>query len=254
MVDVEATLAIARKLMQHRDMWEYACGYFHKKTDTQRMHELPICFEVGNQLFREGILVQGRLGTKAQFHAPVLSLGEHLHYKNQTLWLRLDSEDLSKTTEETVADTTYVIRKKMAEQPLLLPPHDRFLKRISQDRLALAEQNKQWLQQNKSDLTAICDHYQQYKYPPVPERDIDAALYDIGFPSPRDGFLFKKFHTAKPAQKAKLLDDISNEPYHSLALRILGRHFPDVLSSDQRTEFNDYVKCHHQISKSLARY
>lgn len=241
MVDVEATLALARQLFQHRDTWDYACGYFNKKVDMQRIEQLPVLFETEKHLFREGILLQGRFGIKAKYHAPVLSLGQHLHYKNQTLWLRLDAENLTQTLANNVADTTYVIRKKLAEQEFILPPHERFMKHLDADRLALAIENKAWLQQNPKILQAICDYYQHYKYPAVPERDADAALYDIGFPTSRDEFLFKEFHKAKPAQKAKLLDEITQEPYHTLALRILGRHFPDALSQEHRTQFDEYL-------------
>ena len=126
LVDVEATLALARKFIQDRNMWDYLIGYFDKDSDARRMAQLTTCC-INQQLFQEALMINGKFGSSCHYQAPVLYLGQHLHYKNQSLWLRLDTENLSLTTTENIPPTTYVIRKKMGEGELLLPFATRFL-------------------------------------------------------------------------------------------------------------------------------
>src|SRR3990167_3478683 len=109
MVDVEITVALAQKLAQHAKMWEFLRGYFQKNTDHERLTQLPFSLPIAEHQFQEGLLISGKLGTAAQFQAPVMSLGQHHHYRNQTLWLRLDDENLMKTENPSIAETTFVI-------------------------------------------------------------------------------------------------------------------------------------------------
>ena len=88
MADVVATLALARLLRQEREMWGYLCGYFDKKTDLERLAKLT----------SHALLVDGSFGAEKFYQRPVLGLGMHNHYKNQSLWLQLDSPRLVETT------------------------------------------------------------------------------------------------------------------------------------------------------------
>jgi len=97
MVDVEVTLALAKRLYQEQQMWHYLCDYFSKQKDTRRLSKI-----------NHGIAVDGKIGSKNNFMAPILSIGGHNVYSNQTLWLRLDDEQL----QETAPDEIFVIRKK----------------------------------------------------------------------------------------------------------------------------------------------
>jgi len=47
MVDVAATVELARRFYKKKKMWQYLEGYFDKETDAYRMQELPIAFQSG---------------------------------------------------------------------------------------------------------------------------------------------------------------------------------------------------------------
>ena len=65
MIDVLATLALARKLSLNHSMWEYCLGYFNKWEDGKRLQGL-----------KEGLCVNLSFGAEAQYLAPVfLSVG-----------------------------------------------------------------------------------------------------------------------------------------------------------------------------------
>lgn len=229
MVDVEATLALARKLQESETLWDFSCAYFHKETDLSRL----------NKLSGEAILIQGKIGSRDNYLAPVLSLGQHYHYKNQTLWLRLDREELSKTTSDTIRENTYVLRKKPGEDPILLPIQDRYLEKISQSRRELAEENKRWLAANPELLREIQEYHRNFVYPPVPNIDVDAALYEIGFPSREEEGLFLQFHAASPKDKLTIAERIPNKKRQSQAYRILARFYPEYLGEKELMLFEE---------------
>lgn len=231
MVDVEVTLALAKQLYEERDMWDYLCGYFSKQKETERLAKIS-----------NGVMVDGKVGHKNSFVAPILRLGPHHIYKNQTLWLRLDDEQLSLTTTETIADSTFVIRKKGGETPIILPDQERFRKKISENRLAIATKNQDFLDHNKTLFKAICEYHQNYTYPEVDNVDPDAALYQIPFPSREEEALFQQFHRAAPKQKQEIMALFPNPIRQEQALRILGRHYPQALNNDNKILFNDYLQ------------
>lgn len=230
MVDIEATIALARRFYQNKKMWQYAIGYFDKKTDQQRMQPLS-----------EALIVNGILGARNQYIAPGLNLGQHQHYHNQTLWLRLDLPDLQNTTPDNIAETTRIIKKKPAEQFLVLPPQPRFLEKISAERQAIMQENLAWLKANPKLHEAIIHFHQHDTYPIVDNLDASAALYDAPFPSPFEMDLFRQFHAAPAQEKMSIAASFPNALHQTLALRIVGRHFPDVLSDQQAKQFEAYL-------------
>ncbi len=231
MVDTEATLALARKFHQHSDMWHYVTGYFNKQEDLMRMSQLRQ---------NQALLLHSKLGAKNYFQAPVLYLGQHEIYKNQSLWLRLDNEKLQKTTAENIAENVYVITKRTAEEKIILPPKDRFLKYLTPERLKLAEENLNWLRDNPNLQQLIADHYLNFTYPKVENIDAAAALYEIGFPSPQEQKLFADFHRAPIKDKERVLSRFTHPVYRELALRILGRNYYSQISENLQKEFDDY--------------
>ena len=234
MVDVEATLALAKKLKTNTKMWDYACGYFHKQTDIERGDRLPIAYETADRLFRDGLIVNAKFGAANNFIAPVMSLGQHKHYKNQTLWLRLDVDNID--------ENSYVIHKKMGEQQILLPPEERYCQKITADRLKLANENKQRLTKNDKLLFALADYHQNYKYPVVPNVDIDADLYNQPFPTPYEDKQYRDFLAAKLTDKLTAAHKLSKPTRREQALRIMGRHYPHLLSEQEQADFNEYCE------------
>jgi exodeoxyribonuclease-1 len=232
MVDVEVTLALAKKLSEEREMWDYVSGHFNKKIDQDRLQKLEQ---------DEALMVLGRFGSEKKFQSIVLSLGKHYHYSNQLLWLRLDEKDFSKETQQTIVQSTYVTQKKLGEPGFLLPLKDRFIQHIDTERLTLAKKNKQWLYENPAIFKHLSDYYRGYQYPVYPETDIDASLYLNGFWSREEESFCKLFHAASSEEKARLVDAMKNPKLFTLALRILGRNFPDILSAKQAEQFSQHL-------------
>lgn len=234
MVDVEVTLELARCLLQEREMWDYLQGYFKKDLDNPRMQALQ----------RDtALLVNGKLGSQLQYQCPVLFLGNHVHYTNQTIWLRLDNAELADTTEDTIATNTWSINKKAGEPNFILPCKERFLIHLSHERLLQTEKNRRWLQQNPLLLEKIAVYHRNYTYPIYPATDIDARLYLNGFWSAQEENICRRFHLATPKEKAKLTEEITHSGLQTLALRIIGRNFPELLNSKQVEQFAAYLAC-----------
>lgn len=232
MVDVEATLTLAQRFFAERKMWDYVTGYFNKKTDQERTQET----------FPEGLMVYGKIGAANYYQCPVLFLGNHNHYKNQTRWLRLDTPELATTTEETIATTTKSFNKKWGEPGFILPNKERFLQHLSSERQAIAETNRQWLKQNPELFKKITEYHCNYTYPSFPNTDIDAGLYLNGFWSDADNGFCRRFHAVHPEEKSAMIEKATNVKLKALAIRVLGRHYPDALKENQAEQFNEYMQ------------
>lgn len=242
MVDVEATLALAKCFKQAADMWTYITGYFNKQIDQTRFQQLPQTIIVEDYHLRYGLLFEGILGAKQNFLVPVLCLGEHTIYKNQMLWLRLDTETLSQINADNFQEHLWVIRKKWGEPGFVLPPKDRFLNPLSPERLAISEANTNWLKQNSSLLSKIIQHYRQDTYTTFPDTDAEASLYLNGFWSAEEMAFCKRFHETNDADKPSLLNQVKNPLLKTLCLRLIARNFPDSLSSEQMHTYLEYAK------------
>lgn len=245
MVDVEVTLALARVFFQVRDMWDYVTSYFTKQTDQQRIQQLPADINHATTTHHEGLMLYGKFGANNLYQAPVLHLGTSIPYKNQSLWLRLDTENLDKTTIDTIADTTWTIRKKTGEPGFILPLKERFISHLSPERQTLAQTNKQWLKDNPIIFKHIIDYYCQYTYPVISNVDMEASLYINSFWSDDENAFCRRFNQAKPIDKVAMTDNIRSPRLKNLAIRILGRNYPELLSPSQQTAFAEYTQQLH---------
>lgn len=237
LVDVKATLELSKQLSKEIEMWRYLLGFFNKKTDSERLAKLTNGLLHHNQ----ALWIDGSVGAKHNFQCPVLCLGQHRHYQNQTLWLRLDKPELVETTANHIPETTWVYRKKLGETGILLPTSDRFMQQLSPERQAIMTANKSWLKANLPLFNAIVDYYLEYKYPTVERLDVDAALYETGFPTPYEEQLCQSFHRATPQEKAKLIDQFQNPNMRERAIRVMGRHFREYLPDKYLSQFEDYL-------------
>ena len=236
--DACATVELARRLSTHRRMWEYLCGFFHKPSDIRRMEKLPpvLTSAYGNHC--KALMIATEFGPNQQYQAPVLSLGPSIPYKNQTLWLRLDLPDLRNADEENVEDATWVLRKKAGETGLLLPPLDRYWNLMDTSRKEAVRENLEWIRSNPSALETIVDFHRNYRYPEVPELDVDAALYVQEFPSRREESLLRQFHAASVAERFLLVERFPRQTHRHLAERLLLRNYPDQLPDDWNRRFS----------------
>lgn len=233
MVDVEATITLAKQLAKEPEMWDYVCGNFDKKIEQARFKKINT---------DSALMVLGQFGFKQSYQSQVLPLGEHVHYKNQLLFLRLDDKDFSTATKENILESTFVVKKKLGEAGFLFPLTERYAFRLDRERLALANSNKQWFRDNNALLSVVSDYYRHYKYPVVPDIDVDASLYVSGFWTRAEELFCEEFHAAKPAQKSNMIESVKNTNLSLLATRILGRHFPDALNAAQAEYFENYIK------------
>lgn len=229
MVDVEATLGLAKKLSGFKDVWEYILGYFSKNDDSSRIEKLPVAFESQFGRHRMGLMVNSDLGYAGSHHAPVLQLGGSIPYKNQTLWLRLDLPEISSSTLDNVHETTRVARKRLGEPGFMLPPSDRFLKNVSDERMKIASDNIKWLKANPEIFTAIINYHANFRYPEVPNVDADAALYVNGFISKQTEELGRRFIHADYPSKISMLKEFREKTSAQIAKRILFRNYPESL-------------------------
>lgn len=249
LVDVEVTLALARRLYAEGEMWNYLKDSFDKKIDVSRMPNLNLAFTVSDIDYPEALLVNGKLGFARNFIAPVLGLGQHNYYKNQTLWLRLDLRELQTVQADNIHDATFVIRKRAGEAELLLPTNPRFIDKVSEERQNIAEDNKKWLQAHPELLQKIVDYHREFQYPEITNVDADAALYQIGFPNSQEESLMRQFHQADIQGKIEIATRFTHPVRRGLALRLLSRNFYNDIAASDRAEFDDYVL---QIAKGKA--
>lgn len=240
MVDVRATVGLAKKLKQQEKMWNYTLDYFDKAIDATRQQKLDYAFS--DTSFKQGILVNSNLGYRNNFQSFALCLGQHRHYKNQFCWLRLDLPELLLCDLGSITDNTWVIKKKLAEAPFALPTHERFLKYFDADKQTIIENNKVFLKQNPNILKTISDYYLDYKYPLVAKADADSVLYQIGFPSRKAEKLQRDFHQADVNDKLQLIDQFDNTETRELATRVLFRNYPESLDKKLKSAFADYKK------------
>jgi len=233
MSDAEAACALARRLMSEKKMWDYLSGSFHKTTDVLRTDNIPPVFESADGDHRHAVMVSGDFGTGSMFQAPVLSLGNSIPYTNQTLWLRLDLPELTHTSDDNIDDNTWVVRKKMGEPGILLPPLPRYREKLGEARWSLALRNIEWLQSRPSLFREIVRFHRDFRYPPVPDLDADAALYEIGFFTKNDLNLCHRFHEGAIEERIRTLNRFPKKTLRELALRILLRNYhrrlPDEL-------------------------
>jgi exodeoxyribonuclease-1 len=232
MVDVAATVAMARRLAAEADMWHYLAASFSKTMDQERMDRLPEAVSAASGSHPMGILIATVFGSEAGFMAPVLGLGQSIPYRNQTLWLRLDRADLRETTADTIEETSWVIRKKAGEPGILLPFLDRYRRRMPEGSRRIAADNLQWLTSNPSIFQEIVRYHRHYTYPDVPNVDVDGALYINGFPSPRDQGLCREFHSGDNASRRKLVNSFDGAGLRELAGRVIIRNWPELISGD----------------------
>ncbi len=232
LVDVIACVELAKKLKAFPEMWDYLIGYFDKNVENARLSKLPVAIEPA---FRQALLTNMSCGKKNLFQWPVLGLGPHNSYHNQTLWLRLDNEDF---TQLKSPEDAWAFTKKAAETGFLLPPKERFLTHLSEERSELAKHNIEFLHDNPKFLRQIQEHFCNFTYPEHKGVDVDSGLYINGFPTRAEDQLCTQFHQSSPEEKHKLLQAIKNKNLHTRALRVLARNFPNVLSNEEKLLFD----------------
>ena len=256
MVDTEATLELARRLRTESKMWQYLEGYFEKDTDRKRIEKIPISFQSIAGTNRIALMINNEYGSANQYQVPVLLIGNSIPYKNQTLWLRLDNPKLheiqatdiptetsSSEQKERFSKNSWVIRKKYGEPAIVLSPEQRYWNHLSEERQALVEQNKDWLQSHTTIFNQIIQYHCEYQYPKTPDLDIEAALYQNDFLSKKEQAISRQFHAASVSEKIPIVNQFADIEQRQLASRLLCRNYPDNnLPPHLTKDFEDYLR------------
>ena len=241
-VDVAATVELARRFFKNQKMWNYLMGYFEKETDVHRIADIPATFQSALGEHRRGLMVSSEYGPRQMYQIPVLSIGNSIPYSNQTLWLRLDLPELRETKVDSMAETTWIVRKRYGEPGILLPPNQRYMKFLDDERKSVVAENLTWLQSNPAKFQQIANYHRGYTYPFIPNLDPDAALYQIGFFTRSDEKLFKEFQTAALEEKEAIAKRLKSQDARTLSVRLLCRNYPQQISPDLAAEFEAYLR------------
>ena len=241
LADVLATVELARRLSTHQAMWNYLLGCFHKETDRSRAEELPLALAGSLGNCRKGVMISSEYGPERNYQVPVIYIGDSIPYQNQTLWLRLDLPELRRSSPASIPETSWVVRKRLGEPPILLPPYPRYW-RLLGERQETAVENLGWLESQPDLFREIEQYHRAYSYPEIPDLDVDAVLYQMGFLSAREQDACRLFHEALPNERAKVLDRFPTDVTRALAERIICRNFPDLAPKKVKRNFAKYMQ------------
>ena len=231
MADVEALVALSRRFSERTEVWNYALGFFDKQTDLARTAAIPRTCRIGDRTFRKALMVSAAFGPDAGYMAPVLHIGAAAAYGNQQLWIRLDRPESQTIDPDTGHFAWFVIRKKPADQWLLLPEHDRFSARLPGASKETADAVLAAFQKDPDRFFDTVQAHLAYVYPFVPDMDKDADLYQAGFFSPKEKKDIARFHGAAPFENlddgrmARLVASLDTPRVQALAARILMRNY-----------------------------
>lgn len=242
LVDVEATVALARIFIKEEKMWRYLHEFFDKALDQARVRKLPQSFQSDQGIHTLGLFHANSLGFDMNYMAPVIYIGDSSPYKNQSLWLRLDMPESRSATKESIADTTRVFRKRFGEPGFILPPQDRFWKLLGEKRNHEISENIKWFKEHPSMFREIILFHREFRYPLIPDIDPDAALYQNGFLSKEDQAMCREFHKAPFEKKRESIRGLKDRTTRKLAERVLFRNFPEKIPVTPDAEYHTYLK------------
>lgn len=254
MSDVEAVLALASAFSGQKKIWDYVCGFFDKAVDNQRINGVEKHFKLQGASFKVGLMVSTSFGSKVNYIAPVVHVGSSLPYKNQSLWIRMDIDQLFEKSEESEIYNLFVLRKRPADQLIVLPALDRFWGRLLPLSVETYQANLAAIQANPELFFNTIEHHRAYEYPEVPDLDVDASLYQSGFFSQREKKEIALFHNHDFGENSTVCDSFDNGRVKVLAQRILSRnqegggevtgeyaaHMRGLIASEPQGQINGY--------------
>ncbi len=241
MSDVESVVALAREFIKHGDIWTYVQSFFDKNADLKRINSLGDAKISKAYKMDMALMVSVSFGAEYGYMAPVVHVGGSFPYKNQSLWLRLDKEGLFEQVDDTqgIYDLN-TIRKKPGDQLFILPVLDRFWERLSPASQKECVVNLDIIKQNRSSFNKAVDFHRNFKYPFVPDIDIDADLYQGGFFSFQDKKEIAVFHNTDDKKRYQVSQSFHSDRVRMLAQRILVRNFN--VNPKNVSEFHGHLK------------
>lgn len=225
--DAEAAWSLARRFREDRKLWDRIVPHFDKKWDERRYDRLP-AYEIGGRSLPVAVLVGGAFGRERGFRRPVVGLGRHEVYQNQTRWLALDGRRFAEAGGETVRTEGTVITKKFGQPHLISGLGDDALVPLDDERRVLANENLQWLRRHPDVLEDLVTAHVREAYDEIADVDVDAALYGGAFWDDRTQDRCREFHEAgEPHAMWRVAQRIDRPDLRTLAARVLFRNFPE---------------------------
>jgi len=237
MNDVESVIGLSKQLSQQKDIWNYCLDFFNKTKDEARINRVNSDFHIQGRYFRICIMISLSFGSKVNYLAPVIHLGQSLPYKNQSLWLRLDSEAIPGFGNELNSDDAHVIRKRPGDELIILPALERFWNRMPESSKQFADENLQKIRNEWRKFFEYIQYHLEYKYPYIPDIDPDAALYQDGFFTSQEKKQCELFHKTGNDLKHEILNQIQSHRIKALAIRILDRNYLGNPLATKSTEY-----------------
>lgn len=242
MSDVEALIALSRIFSGQKDIWEYCLNFFNKTREDVRIGSFEKDVLIGGQSFASALMLSASFGPQANYLAPVLHVGFSKPYKNQSLWLRLDSEDILGIEADLPMEETFIIRKRSADNLIVLPPLDRFQGRLPDEVRQSASANLERVCENTDRFLNYAEYHQNFKYPYVPDMDADAALYQDGFFSRGEKKDIQMVHDLISAGHFSFTDKVESPRIKALAARIAARNFNHLADDEKKNENSQLLR------------
>ncbi|MCK5163971.1 MAG: exodeoxyribonuclease I [Desulfobacula sp.] len=239
--DVEALIELSKVLFQQKDIWKYCLDFFNKQRDEVRINSIKKDFSVQNKRFRVCLMVSASFGPKVNYLTPVIYLGQSMPYQNQSLWLRLDSDDILGLNADLDLNDTFVTRKRPADELIVLPALERFWNKMPGSSQQSANANMEKICRHREKFFEFIEYHRMYKYPFVPGLDPDAALYQDGFFSSQEKKQSDLFHKAPDFRKQEILNKLKSPRIKILAGRILDRNFEENAGQTRKTQYHLYL-------------
>ncbi len=226
--DVRVTLELARAMAQDAERWKDLSAAFTKDRDEAQMNALPT-FEIGGASYAVGLMIDGSFGPEQHYQRPVLRLGGHRHYSNQTRWLALDTPSLPGVATRPIRPNTEVIRRKLGVPQYLVESGEEAYDRLDDRRRSIVHKNLTWLRDHPEQLQQIVGYYLESTYTKVPNLDPDAAIYQEPFFTDEQKALFATFHELDSVrERARFVRRIDEPHLRTLALRLIIRNTPQA--------------------------
>ena len=193
-----------------------------------RINGLPT-FTIGDREAPIGLMVDGSFTAEKQYQRPVIGLGPHRHYSNQTCWLALDEPSLPGVATRPIQPDTKVFFKKKGVPQFLVSWEDERINRLDEKRRTIVQKNLQWLRDHPSMFYEIAGYYRERTHPTLPHIDADAALYQADIFNEHEQAAFVRFHEASTIEeKLRVMRDMEKRTFQTLALRIIMRNEPEA--------------------------
>ena len=225
MNDVESLIELSKKLFYQKETWHYCLDFFSKTKEEARINRIKSDFQIQGRYFRICIMISLSFGSKVNYMAPVIHIGQSLPYKNQSLWMRLDSETIPGFGDSLNIEDAHVIRKRPGDGLIILPALERFWNKMPASSKQITDENLKKIFSQWEKFFEFIQYHLEYRYLFIPDIDPDASLYQDGFFSGKEKKECDKFHLAGKDRKHEIIAQIQSPRIKILADRILDRNF-----------------------------